>query len=184
MKILSRNVRRILTAGALLAAAPGAGCAAKDKPAVAGVHFSLTGPARETWKEAARSVLRDYCGVTDLSDEAVRGAAKKLQTVNDRHLKEDVAAIRYTVASPRAADHRLGQFLRNDTEIFVPLPGVICRPKEKPSTTATETPPATTPASVSASSATASAPPPASGSVNKLPVSAPIKPPVKPKDFE
>ncbi|MFA5113122.1 MAG: hypothetical protein WC529_02365 [Candidatus Margulisiibacteriota bacterium] len=86
-----------------------------------GVHFYLTGEARNDWGKAADQVLRQYCGIAEPTAEQVNATRQALVTANVDHLDNGVnGVITYDSNSPVGVDHRLLLFLYNDTEIFLP----------------------------------------------------------------
>jgi hypothetical protein len=100
-----------------------------------GVHFYLTGDARNGWTAAADQVLRWYCGLTEVDYDQSVSTGQALREANERHLMDDVGGVLYYDSStPMGVDHRLGVFWLSDTEIFIPTPTpvAICPVVEQP----------------------------------------------------
>ena len=97
---------------------------ADKKPS--GVHYSVTGEARESWQMAAKQVLQgELCGMAEPTDEQINTSAVALQQANEKHVKDTVPGVIFlNTSKPVDVDHRgkLTVFFSSDAEIFLPLP--------------------------------------------------------------
>jgi hypothetical protein len=102
------------------------GCASQDAESKKeeGVHYEVSGEAREDWRLAAKQILQgDLCKVSEPTAEQINTTANSLQMANETHVKNDVAGVILLNSSrPVNVDHRgkLDIFFSATAEVFVP----------------------------------------------------------------
>jgi len=116
------------TVGEVASTSPTAACGiVSSGGSSSGEHFYLEGEAQEDWSLAADQVLRFHCtGIPNPSAQQIQTMRDALIEANRQHLENEVGSFHYHLETPEGVDHRTGEFLSSDTEIFVPWSAQIC----------------------------------------------------------